>query len=175
VKSLRLEALGLSIIVLTFAACAYLPFMRNKPPPRIEPSPTATPTSTPTPTATATPEIKKRKRRKRPARTPTPAPAGSPTPVAQATPAVTGTMVTTSESGFERKEIETKLAQVQSRVAAIKRDQLAGQDAADYDRIKSFVAEARAALQEQDDLRARSLVDKAIRLAGQLTQRVSSP
>jgi hypothetical protein len=49
------------------------------------------------------------------------------------------------------------------------------QDAEDYDRIKSFVAEARSALQEQDTLRARSLVDKATRLVAQLAGRVSSP
>jgi len=84
-------------------------------------------------------------------------------------------MVTTGESAVERKDIEQKLAEVQGRLAAINRAQLKSGDETDYDRIKSFIAEARGALKEQDDLRARSLVDKAARLATQLEGRVSSP
>jgi hypothetical protein len=159
--------------MLVLAACAYLPFMAKPTPPRVEQSATPTPTLTPTPTPSATPEVRKRKRRRRPTRTPTPA--GSPTPMVQATPAVSGTVITTGESAAERSEIEGSIKQIEGRLATIKRAQLNAQDGADYDRIKAFVADARSALQEQDDLRARSLVEKAARLTAQLAGRVSSP
>jgi hypothetical protein len=89
--------------------------------------------------------------------------------------ATSGSVITTGESAAERGDVERSIASVENRLAAIKRDQLGASDAADYDRIKSFLAEARSALQEQDDLRARSLTDKAARLATQLAGRVSSP
>ncbi len=171
-KYIRLEAILLSALMLAFAACEYLPFMAAKPPPPVEASPTPTLTPTATPTATATPEVKKRKRRRRAARTPAATPA-SPTPMAQETPAASA--ITTGESAAERKEIERSIEQAEGRLATIKREKLTGQDAEDYDRIKSFVAEARSALKEQDTLRARSLLEKASRLTTQLTGRVSTP
>ncbi|HEV3113707.1 MAG TPA: hypothetical protein VGY99_24740 [Candidatus Binataceae bacterium] len=173
-KLIRFETILLSAIMLTFAACEYLPFMAKPTPVPVEASPTPTVTATPTPTPTATPEVKKRKRRRHGTRTAavTPTPT-APTPIAQETPAASA--ITTGESAAERSDIERSLKQVEGRLAAIKRDQLSPQDAEDYDRIKSFVAEARSALQEQDTLRARSLVDKATRLVAQLAGRVSSP
>jgi len=95
--------------------------------------------------------------------------------MSEATPAAGGTVITTGETPAERSEIMGAIGRVESRLGAIKRERLSGQDAADYDRIKSFVADARAALDEQDDLRARSLVEKASRLTAQLAGRVSSP
>jgi hypothetical protein len=97
-------------------------------------------------------------------------PAASPTPTATA-----GSVITTGEPAAERSEIEGNISSVESRLTTINRSSLSASDAADYDRIKSFIAEARSALKEQDDLRARSLVDKAARLATQLSGRVSSP
>jgi hypothetical protein len=160
--------------VLAFAACGYLPFMATKTPPRVEESPTATPTATPTPTATATPEVKKRKRRKRALHTPTPAPAGSPTPIGEGMPSG-GAVITTGESAAERSEIQHSIEAVEGRLSAVKRDRLNAADAADYDRIQSFIADARSAMQEHDALRARSLMEKASRLASQLAGRVSNP
>lgn len=155
-------------VLLVLTGCEYLPFMaaRNPPPPR--PSATATPTATPTPTPTATPEVRKPRRHKRQTRS------SAPTPVTAATPA-SGAVITTGESVSERNEIERSIVRVEGRLATIKRGQLNAQDGADYKRIQSFVADARAALQEQDDLRARSLVEKASRLVAQLAGRVSSP
>ncbi len=167
-KLIRLETILLSAVMLAIAACEYLPFMAVKTPPPVKSSPTPTLTATPTPTPTATPEVKKRKRRKHATRTPL-----TPTPMAQETPAASA--ITTGESAAERSEIGRSLEQVEGRLAAIKREQLSPQDAEDYDRIKAFVAEAHSALQEQDTLRARSLVDKAARLVAQLAGRVSSP
>lgn len=156
--------------MLALAACEYLPFMTAAPAPPVKPSATSTQTATPTPTPTATP-VPRKPRRHRRQRTPTPTPEGSPTPA----PAAGGAVITTGESVAERKEVQRSIARVEGRLSAIKRDKLNAQDGADYDRIKSFVADARAALQEQDDLRARSLVEKALRLAAQLAGRVSSP
>jgi hypothetical protein len=156
-------------------ACSYLPFMAAKPPPPMRPSATLTPTTTPTPTPTATPEpIKHKQRHKRPVRLPTLTPGPTATPMAAA-PGAGGTVITTGEPVAERGEIKRDIQTVESQLAAIKRDRLGAADAADYDRIKSFIADARSALQEQDDLRARSLMDKATRLAAQLAGRVSSP
>jgi hypothetical protein len=169
VKIARVETFFLSAIMIAFAACGYLPFMAASPPPRVKQSATPTPTAT----ATSTPEVKKHKRRKHARGTPT-ATAGSPTPMSEATPGVVGTVITTGEPAAERSEIEGTIAHVESRLSAIKRERLSGQDAADYDRIKSFVADARAALAEQDDLRARSLAEKATRLVAQLAGRVSN-
>ncbi len=105
-------------------------------------------------------------------RTPVPTPAGS--PIAQATP-VGGAVITTGESVAERNEIERTIMRVEDRLAKIKRANLNAADGADYDRIKSFVADARAALHEQDTLRARSLMEKAVRLTAQLAERLPSP
>ncbi len=104
--------------------------------------------------------------------TPVPTPAGS--PIAQETP-VGGAVITTGESVAERNEIERSIKRVEDRLATIKRAQLNPADEADYDRIKSFVADARAALQEGDTLRARSLMEKATRLTAQLAERLPSP
>ncbi len=105
-------------------------------------------------------------------RTPIPTPAGS--PVVQTTP-VAGTVITTGEPLAERQEIERSIRRVEDRLATIDRARLTPADGADYDRIKSFVADARAALQEQDTLRARSLMEKATRLTAQLAERVAPP
>jgi outer membrane biosynthesis protein TonB len=156
-------------VMLTIAACEYLPFMAVQTPVPVPPSPTPTATPTPTPIPTPTPEVKKHKRHKHATRTP----AATATPMAEETPAASA--ITTGESAAERKEIEHSLEQVEGRLSAIKRAQLSPPDAEDYDRIKSFLAEARSALQEQDTLRARSLVDKAGRLVAQLAGRVSNP
>ena len=169
-KLIRLETILLSAL-LTIAACEYLPFMAVPTPVPVEPSPTPTFTPTPTPTPTATPEVKKHKRHKHATRTP----ASTPTPMAQEQEAPAVSAITTGESAGERGEIERSLHQVEGRLSAIKREHLNAQDAEDYDRIKSFVAETRSALQEQDTLRARSLVDKATRLVAQLAGRVSNP
>lgn len=160
--------------MLALAACEYLPFMAVPTPVPVEATPTLTLTATPTPTATATPEVKKHRHRKHGNRTPTvtPIPVAQ-TPMTQETPAASA--ITTGESAAERSDIDRSLEQVEGRLAAIKRKSLSPPDAEDYDRIKSFVAEARSALQEQDTLRARSLVDKAQRLVAQLASRVSSP
>jgi hypothetical protein len=172
VKSTRVEAIGVVALMLaTLAGCGYLPFMAAKPPPKVKVSlPTPTPSATPTPTATATPEIKKPRHRKH--HTPTPTPATSPTPIAESSPA---TVITTGEFVQRRSEIDRTIAKVESNLSTIKRNVLDPQDAADYDRIQAFIAAARSALQEQDDLRAHSLVEKAARLAAQLSGRVSSP
>lgn len=85
------------------------------------------------------------------------------------------TVITTGETAQRHKEIEETLKRVESRLVAINRKTLNSQDAADYDRIQAFVAAARSALQEQDDLRAHSLAEKAARLASQLSGRVSNP
>jgi hypothetical protein len=172
VKTIRFGTILLSALLLAFAACEYLPFMAAPPPPPPQPSATPTPTANPTPTPTATPVVKKRRRRRHPMRTPMATPAGSPTPIAQATP-IGGTAITTGESDAERKEIERSIKRVEAFLATVNRARLGPQDSADYDRIKSFVADGRSALKEQDDLRARSLVDKAARLASQLAERVS--
>ncbi len=156
--------------MLALAACEYLPFMTAAPPPPVKPSVTATQTGTPTPTPTATPAPRKPRRRKR-QRTPTPTPESSPT----LGPEAAGAVITTGESVAERNEVQRSIARIEVRLSAIKRARLNAQDGADYDRIKSFVADARAALQEQDDLRARSLMEKASRLTAQLAGRVSSP
>jgi hypothetical protein len=153
------------------AGCESL-FFSGQPKPTAEASPASILTTTPTPMPTATPELKKRKRRRH-GRTPTPTPA--PTPTAEQTPAAAATIITTGESAADRAQVENGLKQVQMRLAPIKRDKLSPQDAEDYDRIESFIAEARSALQEQDDLRARSLVEKASRLTVELTGRIPSP
>ena len=171
-KTIRLQTILLTVILLTFAACEYLPFMALKPPPPAPPPPTSTPTATPTPMPTATPVVKKPRRHRR--HTPIATPAGSPTPLAQATPSG-GAVITTGEPDAERSEIQRSIKGIEGRLATINRAQLNAQDSADYDRIKSFVADARSALQEQDDLRARSLLEKAARLTTQLVERVSSP
>jgi outer membrane biosynthesis protein TonB len=177
VKFSRIEAIGLlGVMLAAFAACEYLPFMSSKPPPPppVEVTATPTPSATLTPTSTPTPEVKKRKRRKRSTQTATPESAASPTPEAEASPAAS-TVITTGESGQARGEIERTIKGVEAHLSGIKRGQLNSQEAADYDRIKSFVAEARVALKEQDDLRAHSLADKAARLTAQLVGRVSNP
>ena len=154
------------------AGCGYLHFMEAKPPPKIEATPTATPTSTPTPTATPTPEVKKHRRHRR-SHMRTPTPEASPTPISESSPAAT--VITTGGSSQRRKEIEQTLTGVEKRLSTIKRSTLNSQDGADYDQIKAFIAAARSALQEQDDLRAHSLAEKAERLTAQLAERVSSP
>ncbi len=165
-KSVWLEAillLGL-LTLTTLAACEYLPFMTaRKSPAPVEVSVTPTPSPTPTPT----PEVKKQQPRKRPTRTPT--------PVAQGTSATSGSVITTTESVAERDDIERTIKNVEIRLSAIKRDQLNADDAADYDHIKSFVADARSALDEKDDLRARGLAEKAAGLVDQLAGRGSGP
>jgi hypothetical protein len=177
VKFGRIEAIGLlGVMLAAFAACEYLPFMSSKPPPPppVEVTATPTPSATLTPTSTPTPEVKRRKRRKRSTQTATPEAAASPTPEAEASPAAS-TVITTGESGQAQGEIERTIKGVEAHLAGIKRGQLNSQEGADYDRIKSFVAEARLALKEQDDLRAHSLADKAARLTAQLVGRVSNP
>ena len=84
-------------------------------------------------------------------------------------------MITTGESVHAHGEIEQTITGVEGHLATINRSRLSSQDAADYDRIKAFVADARAALKEQDDLRARSLAEKAARLTTQLMGRVGNP
>jgi hypothetical protein len=178
VKFSRIEAIGLlGVMLAAFAACEYLPFMSSKPPPPppVEVTATPTPSATLTPTSTPTPEVKRRKRRaKRSTQTATPEAAASPTPEAEASPAAS-TVITTGESGQAHGEIERTIKGVEAHLSGIKRGQLNSQEVADYDRIKSFVAEARLALKEQDDLRAHSLADKAARLTAQLVGRVSNP
>lgn len=170
-KPIRIEAIAVLALIFAIAGCEYLPFMTTKPPPKVKVSaPTPTPSATPTPTATATPEVKRPRHHKH--HTPTPTPATAPTPVAESSPA---TVITTGEFVQRRSEIERTLAKVEGNLSAIKRSALNSQDAADYDRIKAFIAAARSALKEQDDLRAHSLAEKAARLAAQLSGRVSSP
>ena len=170
-KSTWREAIVVLALMFTaIAGCEYLPFGAAKPPPKVEVSPTPTPTSTSTPTATPTPEVKPHHHHRR---LHTPTPEASPTPMAESSPATT--VITTGESVDRGKDIEQTLAAVEKRLSAIKRSTLDSQDAADYDRIKAFIADARSALQEQDDLRAHSLAEKAARLAAQLAGRVSSP
>jgi hypothetical protein len=169
VKSTWREAI--MVLALTFTAlagCGYLPFATTKPPPKVVVSPTPTPSSTPTPTATATPGVIHHHRK----RVHTATPGASPTPIAESSPA---TVITTGESVERQKDVEQTLAAVEKRLSAIKRGTLDSQDGADYDRIKAFIADARSALKEQDDLRAHSLAEKAARLAAQLAGRVSSP
>jgi hypothetical protein len=174
VKVRRIEAIVLlGLMFAAFAACEYLPFMSAKAPAphavvSIPPTPSATPT--PGPTETPTPTKKHHKRSRTP--TPTPTPESSPTPIAQASP---GTVITTGESVHAHGEIEQTITGVEGHLATINRARLNSQDAADYDRIKAFVADARAALKEQDDLRARSLAEKAARLTTQLMGRVGNP
>ena len=169
-KSTWREAIMVLALMLTaIAGCEYLPFATTKPPPKVVVSPTPTPTSTPTPTATATPGVIPHHRHKR---VHTPIPEASPTPMAESSPA---TVITTGESVEREKDVQQTLAAVEKRLSAIKRGTLDSQDGADYDRIKAFIADARSALQEQDDLRAHSLAEKAARLAAQLAERVSSP
>jgi hypothetical protein len=171
VKSIWFAAIGvLAVMLAGFAGCEYLPFMAAKPPPKVEATPTPTPTSTPTPTATATPEVKKRKHHRR---LHTPTPEAAPTPMSEASPATT--VITTGESAGRTKEIEQSLVLVEQRLSTIKRSTLDSQGAADYDRVKAFIAAARSALHEQDDLRAHSLEEKASRLAAQLAGRAPSP
>ncbi|HXR37099.1 MAG TPA: hypothetical protein VN754_14175 [Candidatus Binataceae bacterium] len=172
-KVRRIEVIVLLGLMFTaFAACEYLPFMSAKAPaPRAEVSITPTRSATPTPAPTETPTPTKTKHRKR-SRTPTPTPESSPTPIAQASP---GTVITTGESVHAHGEIEQTIKGVEGHLATINRSRLSSQDAADYDRIKAFVADARAALKEQDDLRAHSLAEKAARLTTQLMGRVGNP
>jgi len=170
VKSTTREAIVvLALIFTAIAGCEYLPFATTKPPPKMVASPTPTPSSTPTPTATATPEVKPHHHHKR---LHTPTPEASPTPIAESSPT---TVITTGESVEREKDVEQTLAAVEKRLSAIKRGTLDSQDGADYDRIKAFIANARSALHEQDDLRAHSLAEKAARLTAQLAGRVSSP
>ncbi len=169
-KVRRIEAIVLlGLMFAAFAACEYLPFMSAKaPPPQAAVSIMATPSATPTPAPTQTPTpTKKHHKRSR-----TPTPESSPTPLAQASP---GTVITTGESVHAHGEIEQTITGVEGHLATINRSRLSSQDAADYDRIKAFVADARAALKEQDDLRARSLAEKAARLTTQLMGRVGNP
>ncbi|MGO9061816.1 MAG: hypothetical protein ACLQU2_31270 [Candidatus Binataceae bacterium] len=170
-KPIRVEAIGvLALMFAAIAGCEYLPFMATKPPAKVAVSrPTPTPSATPTPTPTATPEVKKHRHHKH---LHTPTPATSPTPMAESSPA---TVITTGEFVQRRSEIAGTIKRVEGRLSAIKRSALDSQDAADYDQIKAFIAAARSALQEQDDLRAHSLAEKAARLAAQLSGRVSSP
>jgi hypothetical protein len=178
VKANSFEAIGLLGLMLTaFAACAYLPFFAKKPPPpKVVVTPTPTPSPVPTPIPTETPEPTKHRRRKRPTPTPGSTPVSSSTPAVSASPvAGTGTLITTGEPGQAHGEIERTIDQIQGRLATISRSRLNAEDAADYDRIKDFIADARTALKEQDDLRARSLAEKATRLLSQLAGRVPSP
>jgi hypothetical protein len=85
-----------------------------------------------------------------------------------------GTVITTGESAHAHGDIEHTIAGVEGHLASINRSRLNSQDAADYDQIKAFVADARTALKEQDDLRAHSLADKAARLTTQLMGRVGN-
>ncbi len=172
-KSIRVGQLLIAALLLA-AGCSYLPFARaHKRPPTAAPAPTPSPSMTATPTSTATPEARKRRHHKHAARTPTPTPATSPTPVAGESAA--GTVITTGESAAERAEVDSSLNRLNKQLAHIRRDRLNPQDAADYDRISSFIGEARSALREHDFLRARSLTEKAARLAAQLSSRVSNP
>ena len=86
-----------------------------------------------------------------------------------------GTVITTGESAHAQGEIEQTIKGVEGHLASINRARLNAQDAADYDQIKGFIADARTALKEQDDLRAHSLAEKAARLTTQLMGRVGSP
>ncbi len=104
--------------------------------------------------------------------TPTPTPLVSPTPMAEAS--VGDAVITTGEPAGERTEVEQNLQRIERHLARINRNRLSTQDAADYDRIASFVTEAHTALNEHDSLRARSLTEKAARLASQLESRVSN-
>lgn len=173
VKSRRIEAVVLLGLMFTaFTACEYLPFMSAKPPPtQVEVSSTPLPSATPTATPSATPTPKRPKHKKR-SRTSTPTPESSPTPTGEVSP---GSVITTSESVQAHSEIEQTIKGVEGHLAKINRERLNSQDAADYDRIKAFVADARAAMKEQDDLRAHSLAEKATRLTTQLMGRVGSP
>jgi hypothetical protein len=175
VKFRRIEALVLLGLMFTaFAACEYLPFMSGKAPtPKAEVTitPTRSATPTPAPTQTPTPTKKHRKRSRTPTSTP-PAPESSPTPAIETSP---GTVITTGESVHAQSETEQTIKGVEGHLATINRGRLNSQDAADYDRIKAFIADARAALKEQDDLRAHSLAEKAARLTTQLMGRASSP
>jgi outer membrane biosynthesis protein TonB len=164
--------MGLAVMLTALAACEYLPFMASKPPPpKMEATPTPTPSQTPTPTPTETPRVRKsRPRRKHRL----PAPIESETPAAEASPAA-GAVITSGESAHAHGEIERSINRVEADLAKIKRNTLSTQDAADYDRIKGFIADARSALQEHDELRARSLADKAARLASQLAGHSSGP
>ncbi len=172
-RSRRIEAIVLLALMFTaFAACEYLPFMSAKPPPpQVEVSNTPTPSAAPTPTPSATPTPRKPRHKKR-SRTSTPTPESSPTPIGEVNP---GSVITTSESVHAHSEIEQTINGVEGHLAKINRKRLNSQDAADYDRIKAFVADARAALKEQDDLRAHSLAEKAARLTTQLMGREGSP
>lgn len=170
-KLIRIATIFLWAAFVSLAACETL-FISSHPTPTAELTPTPSPTLTPTPSATPTPEMKKRRRRRH-GHTPTPLP--TPTPTSEQTPAAAATVITTGETAAERNEVENGLSQIEHRLAPIDRRKLNPQDAEDYDRIKSFVAEARSALQEQDALRARSLLEKATRLTTELTGRISSP
>jgi type IV secretory pathway VirB10-like protein len=171
VKLIRIATIFLWTALVCLAACETL-FISSHPTPTAEITPTPGPTATPTPAPTATPELKKRRRRRR-GRTPTPL--LSPTPTSEQTPAAAATVITTGETAAERNEVEKGLKQIEQRLAPVDRSKLNPQDSEDYDRIKSFVTEARSALQEQDALRARSLLEKATRLTTELTGRISSP
>lgn len=184
-KTIRIATILLAAAMVALAACQSL-FFSSKPAPATEVSLPPTATVTPTPLPTPTPEARKRKRRRH-GRTPTPGPSVTPSasmpsasmpsaPIqVEQTPAAAATVITTGESAAEHRDIENGLHQVEQRLAPIKREKLNPQDAEDYDRIKSFVAEARSALDEQDDLRARSLIEKASRLTTELSGRVSTP
>jgi hypothetical protein len=176
VKARSVETIGLlGLMLTTCAACAYLPFFAGKPPPpKVVATRTPAPTPTPTPIPTETQEPTRHRRRKHPTPTAGSTPISSTTSVASATP-TPGTLITTGEPGQAHGEIERTIAQIQGRLSTINRGGLNAQDAADYDRIKDFIADARTALKEQDDLRARSLAEKAARLLSQLAGRVPSP
>jgi hypothetical protein len=169
VKTIRIATFLLAAAMVAIAGCESL-FFSNQPTPTAEATPAPTITAAPTPAPTATPEIRRRRRRRH-GHTPTP----SATPMAQQTPAAAATVITTGESAAEHEQVEYGLKQVEKSLAPIQRQKLSAQDAEDYDRIVSFIAEARSALQEQDDLRARSLVEKAARLTTELTSRIPAP
>ena len=169
----------LAVMLALFAACEYLPLrylpvsFGGKPKETRTPTATPTPSSTPTPTPSPIPTAtKKRRHHKRSAKASAGPSAGvSPTATATAPPAIS----TSGEAAAARNDIAQTLKQVEARISRIKRSTLSPQDANDYDRIMLFIADARSALKQQDELRARSLADKAARLASQLLTRVSSP
>jgi len=169
VKPSRIAGFLLAFAAVTIAGCESL-FFRGQAKPAAEATTAPTLTAAPTPAPTATPELRRRRRRRH-GSTPTP----SATPLAQQTPAAAATVITTGESAAEHGQLESGLKQVEQRLAPINREKLSAEDAEDYDRIESFIAEARSALQEQDDLRARSLVEKAARLTIELTGRLPPP
>jgi hypothetical protein len=156
----------LAAAMVAVAGCESL-FIGGQPTPTPEATPAPTVTVAPTPAPTPTPELRRRRRRRH-GRTPTP----SATPTAAQTPTAAATVITTGESAAEHGQVEYGLKQVEQSLAPIRREKLGAQDAEDYDRIESFIAEARSALREQDDLRARSLVEKAARLTTELTSRL---